>query len=69
VGKAGMRNAAAALSKDPACEKIRVAYVNIDAHIVGDVNDEIADYYVRIHNERGSREWDLNYVHAYDHVE
>ena len=68
VGKAGMRNAAEALSKDPECANLRIAYVNIDAHIIGNVNREIADYYWQLcHEPLGDRAWDLNYIHEYEH--
>lgn len=64
--KAGMRNAAGALAMDPACADLKIAYVNIDAHIVGKVRDEIADYYWQIHHQpRADHQWDLNYAHPY----
>ena len=67
VGKAGLRNCAAALAKDAACEKLRIAYVNIHAMIVDDVNREIADLYYQLHTRPfDEHEWDVRYEHAYE---
>ena len=67
VGKAGLRNAAAALAQDEACEKLRVAYVNIHAMIVNEVKGEIADLYYQIHTQPKDRhEWDFRYEHPYE---
>ena len=67
VGKAGLRNAAGALAKDPACAALRIAYVNIHAHITGEVNDELADLYYKIHTQPAEQhEWDVHYEHAYE---
>lgn len=49
VGKAGMRNAVGALVQDPAAEGLRICYVNIAAHVVGEVRDELAELYLQIH--------------------
>jgi NADP-dependent 3-hydroxy acid dehydrogenase YdfG len=70
VGKAGLRNAAAALSKDPACAKLRIAYVNIHAMIVENVNGEIADVYYKVHTQpREQHVWDVKYEHPYERPE
>ena len=67
VGKAGLRNAAAALARDEACRKLRIAYVNIHAMIVNEVNGEIAELYYQIHTQPGDRhEWDVRYEHPYE---
>ena len=67
VGKAGLRNAAGALARDPACKDLRIAYVNIHALIAEEVNDEIAELYWRIQTGPGDRhEWDLHYEKPYE---
>jgi short-subunit dehydrogenase len=67
VGKAGLRNAAGALVKDPACKDLRVAYVNIHALIAEEVNDEIAELYWTIQTQPADRhEWDLHYEKPYE---
>ena len=66
VGKAGMRNAVAALNQDPAAAGLRIAYVNIAAHIVGDVRDELAEIYLAIHTgPRTEFEWEVSYSRPY----
>ena len=67
VGKAGLRNAAAALAMDQACEQLRIAYVNIHAMIAGEVNGEIAELYYQIHTQPKARhEWDVKYEKPYE---
>jgi NAD(P)-dependent dehydrogenase (short-subunit alcohol dehydrogenase family) len=67
VGKAGLRNCAAALAKDPDCAKLSIAYVNIHAMIDRNVGDELAELYHRIHTQDIShREWDLHYERPYE---
>jgi NADP-dependent 3-hydroxy acid dehydrogenase YdfG len=64
VVKAGMRNAIHALTQDPACKDIRLAYINIHAHIVGDVGNEIADVIWRFHHDPHYYiNWDMKYFH------
>jgi len=66
VGKAGLRNTAAALAKDADCANLRIAYVNIHAMIANEVNDEIADLYYKIHTQPAEQhEWDVKYEKAY----
>jgi len=67
VGKAGLRNAAGALAKDPACKDLRIAYVNIHALIADEVNGEIADLYWKIQTQPADRhEWDMHYEKPYE---
>jgi NAD(P)-dependent dehydrogenase (short-subunit alcohol dehydrogenase family) len=67
VGKAGLRNAAGALARDPACKDIRIAYVNIHALIAEEVNDEIAELYWHIQTRPASEhEWDMHYEKPYE---
>jgi NADP-dependent 3-hydroxy acid dehydrogenase YdfG len=67
VGKAGLRNAAGALVKDPACKDLRIAYVNIHALIAEEVNDEIADLYWQIQNRPADQNgWDMHYEKPYE---
>jgi len=67
VGKAGLRNTAAALAKDANCADLRVAYVNIHAMIANEVNDEIADLYYRIQTQPADQhEWDMKYEKPYE---
>jgi NAD(P)-dependent dehydrogenase (short-subunit alcohol dehydrogenase family) len=67
VGKAGLRNAAGALAKDPACKDLRIAYVNIHALIAEEVNDEIAELYWHIQNRPAAEhEWDMHYEKPYE---
>ncbi len=67
VGKAGLRNAAGALAKDPACKDLRIAYVNIHALIAEEVNDEIAELYWQIQTRPASEhEWDMHYEKPYE---
>lgn len=67
VGKAGLRNCAAALAADPDCEKLRIAYVNIHAMITREVGDELAELYHQIHSQDAAQhQWDLNYERPYE---
>lgn len=67
AGKAGLRNAAEALTKDPACADLRIAYVNIHAMIANEVNGEIADLYYKIQTQPADRhEWDVKYEKPYE---
>jgi len=67
VGKAGLRNCAAALVDDAACADLRIAYVNIHALIADEVNGEIADLYYKIHTQPADRhDWDVKYEKPYE---
>lgn len=67
VGKAGLRNCAAALAKDADCASLRIAYVNIHAMIVDNVNGEIAELYYKIQIQPADQhEWDVKYEHPYE---
>lgn len=66
VGKAGLRNTAAALAKDSDCSDLRIAYVNIHAMIANEVNDEIADLFYQIQTQPADQhEWDVKYEKPY----
>lgn len=66
VGKAGLRNAAGALAKDPACKDLRIAYVNIHALVADEVNDELAELYWQVHTRPADEhEWDMHYEKPY----
>jgi NADP-dependent 3-hydroxy acid dehydrogenase YdfG len=45
VGKAGLRNLALGLAKDPDCAVLNIANVTIAAHITADVAMQIAEFY------------------------
>jgi NAD(P)-dependent dehydrogenase (short-subunit alcohol dehydrogenase family) len=65
--KAGLRNFTQCLTRDPDCDGLRIAYVDIDAHIVGDVGRDIAEIYWNLHNDAGPpRTWDVKFHRDYD---
>jgi NADP-dependent 3-hydroxy acid dehydrogenase YdfG len=66
VGKAGMRNAVAALNQDPAAEGLRISYVNIAAYISSEVGDEIAEIYHDIHHQpQADYHWEVSFSRPY----
>ena len=68
VGKAGMRNAVGALVQDPAAEGLRICYVNIAAHVIGEVRDELAEIYLRIHTQPQEEfQSEVSYIRPYGH--
>jgi NAD(P)-dependent dehydrogenase (short-subunit alcohol dehydrogenase family) len=68
ANKAAVRNLAGGLTNDPAAKGLRIAYVNIDAHVIGQAIPDIAEIYWKIHNDpEPPATWDMIYSDGGDH--